>query len=198
MIKLLIALHLLLGYLQETSNQEAIKAANPVSAQVKIENVVDKRPNVKGVPLSDDVLDYMYEMSIKYDVAYSLLLSLADVESSFNPKAVSSANCVGLLQLRPSTAKRIAKDLGVKKYNLKNPKDSILFGTYYIDYLRDQWLSKGYSEEDAYVLTIISYNRGIAGANEWVKEHGFKNKYYEKIDKKKEYYERLINEQNYN
>jgi soluble lytic murein transglycosylase-like protein len=198
MIKLLIALHLLLGYLQETSNQEAIKAANPVSAQVKIENVVDKRPNVKGVPLSDDVLDYMYEMSIKYDVAYSLLLSLADVESSFNPKAVSSANCVGLLQLRPSTAKRIAKDLGVKKYNLKNPKDSILFGTYYIDYLRDQWLSKGYSEEDAYVLTIISYNRGIAGTSEWVKEYGFKNKYYEKVDRKKEYYERLINEQNYN
>lgn len=199
MIKLLIALYLLVVSFEE-DNKQAAEAANPV--EIKSIEVVEKievelRPHIPDIPLSNDVLDYMYEVSKEYDIAYSLVLAMADVESTFRTDVISVAGCIGLMQLSPNTAEWIASELAIEQYDLQDARTSILFGVYYLDYLRDQWLGRGYSEEDAYVMTIISYNRGEAGAKKWVSEQGFNNKYYEKVNEKKEFYEGLIYEQNH-
>lgn len=53
--------------------------------------------------------------SVKYDVEPELLFSLMFVESSFNTKAISSADCVGLMQINYDVWK---EELKLNKYKM--------------------------------------------------------------------------------
>ena len=55
----------------------------------------------------------IYEESMNYNVDYRLILAIAKIESNFRHNAVSSKGARGLLQVKPSLAKFIARDIGM-------------------------------------------------------------------------------------
>lgn len=202
MAKMLIALLILLGSTVEPQEPMNSKEANPVIVEVKKPVPIPVKYEVKSeisdkkvskpkskkkesesskysnIPLDKKIIAYAVKQSEEYDFSVELLFALMKVESNFNPIAVSSTNDVGLTQINKRTAKWIASQLGVSKYNLKNPYTSIDFSLFYLNYLRDKLRSKGLSEEMVFEYTVISYNRGEAGAKRYIRKYGTENNSY--------------------
>ncbi len=62
-----------------------------------------------------------------------LIACIIEVESSFRVNAVSEKGAVGLMQVKPSVANSIAKEV-IKNgsFDLHDPEDNIALGTYYL------------------------------------------------------------------
>lgn len=80
-------------------------------------------------------------------VSPALVLAVISVESSGDPKAVSSAGAQGLMQLMPATADRF----GVE--DAMEPEDNIAGGVAYLDWLMGQF------EADP-IIVLAGYNAG--------------------------------------
>lgn len=95
-----------------------------------------------------------------------LILALIRQESLFNPQARSPASALGLMQLLPSTASRIARQIGVSppsNEQLLQPEINLALGT---QYLRD--LLQRYSND--WLKAIAAYNAGEGAVDRWEKE----------------------------
>lgn len=95
-----------------------------------------------------------------------LVLALIRQESLFDTRARSSAAALGLMQLLPSTAKRIAKQLGMSSpspQTLFEPEVNLALGT---QYLKD--LLQRYSNN--WFKAIAAYNAGESAVDRWEKE----------------------------
>lgn len=109
--------------------------------------------------------------SKKYNIDHAVILAMIRAESYYIPHAISPAGARGLMQLMPATAKGIARNLKIKKYNLLNPKTSIKFGTDYIS-----WLNKYYRGQFEYI--VAGYNAGAGNVNKWKEKYkGFSKDY---------------------
>jgi len=93
----------------------------------------------------------------------AIIISLLKEESYFNPKAVSSSNACGLMQLLPSTAAHIAGKKGILyagRGSLFNPETNIRLGSTYLRYLYDQTGSM--------LFAVASYNAGPGAVQGWI------------------------------
>lgn len=150
---------------------------------VEVEDV--KRPYTPSIPLPSSVLDFAWECSNKYGISYTLGLSVLKTESDFDINLVSKTNDVGIAQINKRTAKWIASELKMNTYDLRDPKTNIEFMFFYLNYLRNYWKQHGLSNEQTFELTVISYNRGIEGAKNYIKRHGYQNIYLQKVKENK-------------
>lgn len=89
----------------------------------------------------------LMEVAAKYRLPVKLLTAIAQVESGFDPFAVSPKGAIGIMQLMPSTAKLV----GVKEP--LNPLENIEGGAKYLRMLLDK-----YSGD--LVLALAAYNAG--------------------------------------
>ncbi|MBN2035489.1 MAG: transglycosylase SLT domain-containing protein [Chitinispirillaceae bacterium] len=109
---------------------------------------------------------YYREMVVKqaqqWNVDPCLIWAVIRQESVFNAQVVSPAGAIGLMQIMPSTGKEISRELHhpFTRDSLNNPGCNILFGTYYLRKLLDQ-----FNENEA--LAVASYNGGPLNAKEW-------------------------------
>ena len=95
-----------------------------------------------------------------------LILALIRQESLFDPQARSPAAALGLMQLLPSTASRVAKQIGISPPSgeqLFQPEINLVLGT---QYLKD--LLQRYSND--WFKAIAAYNAGEAAVDRWEKE----------------------------
>ena len=105
------------------------------------------RSLVAAVPkISTDVRGLVNEAAKNYDVNPLLVDSLIQVESNYNPLAVSPKGAQGLMQLMPGTAQRF----GVT--DSFDPKQNIEAGVRYLKLLQDTF------QDDR--LAIAAYNAG--------------------------------------
>lgn len=81
-------------------------------------------------------------------------------ESSLNSQAKSSSNALGIAQILPSTWEFISNKLNKPSISPYNAEYSIMYGAYYMKYLRDNWKFKR-PEKDRYQLSLASYNAGL-------------------------------------
>lgn len=98
----------------------------------------------------------------------AFIASIIRVESRFNPNAVSRRGAVGLMQILPSTAEFIAKNLGVKNFSIEmlfEPSLNIKFGCYYL-----QFLGKKFEGERA---VLSAYNAGEGVVRAWLKNEEY-------------------------
>lgn len=98
----------------------------------------------------------------------SLLYAVARHESSFVPSATSGAGAIGLVQLLPTVARRIAGLYGRRKPRaraLRRPKVSLPLGAWYLAEL-NQFL------QDSHPLVTAAYNAGPYAVRRWIKRIG--------------------------
>lgn len=86
-------------------------------------------------------------------------------ESRGRPNAVSGKGATGLMQVMPATAKEIAKELGVKDYDLKDPETNMQFGQHYLNKML-----KLFGGDEA--LALAAYNAGPGKVRAWVNKWG--------------------------
>lgn len=97
----------------------------------------------------------------------ALLLAVMRQESAFDAEAVSSAGARGLMQLMPSTAKMLAKDLGLPYApdKLSDPHYNMRLGSHYLSSIISDF-------NDSYVMGIAAYNAGPSRVRAWIKAYG--------------------------
>jgi len=112
-----------------------------------------------------------------YRLPPALIKALIAAESSFNPKAISPAGAIGLMQLMPATAKAMHIN------NPFSPRQSIYGGTRYIRTLANQFNGN-------LVPTIASYNAGPGAVKKYggVPPYTETQQYVEKVLKIYRYY----------
>ncbi len=102
----------------------------------------------------------IYDESRKYSIDYRLILAVMKVESNFRNEAISSKGARGLLQVKPSLAKYIAKDTGIhigeEASSLHEPEKNIKIGVNY--------LSKLIGMFDSLASALHAYNVGPSKA----------------------------------
>jgi len=91
--------------------------------------------------------DVIQEAAVVHDVDPRLIRSVMQMESAFNPFAVSRAGALGLMQLMPE----LATELDVA--DPFDPRENIMAGTQYLRRLLDQYNGN-------ITLTLASYNAG--------------------------------------
>lgn len=95
-----------------------------------------------------------------YDPVF--LLAVIKTESRFNPKAKGSAGELGLMQIKPDTAKWICKKSGFKWKGaaaLKDPVYNVQIGALYFKYLKKSLKSKSAHYINAYNMGINNLQR---------------------------------------
>lgn len=102
-----------------------------------ISHVQDQNVNLEEDELKT-IAEMVYDESIKCGVDYRLVLAIMKVESNFKQNAVSEQGARGLLQVKPSLAKYIAPDAGVKwrgDKTLDEPDKNIKIGVHFFSKL---------------------------------------------------------------
>lgn len=168
-------------------------ASNPVPSPVPSPKhfvaKASQKPKIKDLPLPAEVDKYLWKKSRESGFSYYLLLAIAKQESNLDITCVSSTGDYGLLQINKRTAKGIAVELGLKKYNLMDYKTSIDFSLYHLSGMRAYWDKKGYKGKSLERMILLSYHRGIVGAKRYVKKHGRNNAYVQNIENYKKQFE---------
>jgi soluble lytic murein transglycosylase-like protein len=102
----------------------------------------------KGRALPPAEIEKLVEQTAKrYNVDAKLIQAVIQVESDYNPQALSNKGAMGLMQLIPSTAQRF----GVQ--NAYNPKQNIEGGVNYLKYLLNLF-------NGDLSLSLAAYNAG--------------------------------------
>ena len=116
-----------------------------------------------------DFVSVIMRESERQNVDPYWVLSLIRQESAFNPGAVSSANAYGLMQLLPTTARSVSREMKLRSpatSHLQDPNLNIRLGTrYFADLLKK---FGGQME-----MALASYNAGPERVQEWVNEGGY-------------------------
>ena len=146
--------------------KQDIQEEKPQIIQALEENLADDIDEIKKEAInlkskidlkaqSANVEEIIEAISDKYDIDSDFIKAIIKQESGFNERATSKKGAMGLMQLMPSTAKR----LGIK--DAYNPWENIEGGTKYLKGLLDKY-------DNNKELALAAYNAG-SGA---VKKYG--------------------------
>ncbi len=108
--------------------------------------------------------DLVAEQAATYKVDPLLVLALIRQESSFDPRAQSGAQAMGLTQIVPSTAQNIASRLGRDDFALRDlfkPDVSVEFGTWFIAQLLGEYKGRVFP-------SLAAYNAGGGNVARWL------------------------------
>jgi soluble lytic murein transglycosylase len=103
------------------------------------------------------VVNTVCDQSKQRDLDYRLALAVIKVESNFKRDVVSSKGARGLFQIKPSLARYIAKDAGVKWDGtrcLHEPDNNIKLGIYH--------LSRLVEDCESLSAALLAYNAGTS------------------------------------
>ncbi|RUO27099.1 DUF3393 domain-containing protein [Aliidiomarina minuta] len=145
-----------------------------VSNHLQQQSLDDRRIYAVQTPLVDNHLklrqlqfsEYVLASAQQYQVSPALVYAVIEVESSFNPYAVSHANAFGLMQVVPATAGRdvfekVKKIAGEPtRQQLFQPDFNIDIGSAYLYLLDDLYLPRVLNPQSRRYAMISAYNGG--------------------------------------
>ena len=118
----------------------------PTSSNYKI--YIREKP---GRSLNSDVTrqydQIITEAAERHGVSFSLLKAMIKIESDFNPRAISRAGAMGLMQIMPENIKNL------KIKDPFDPRENIMGGTRYLKQMIDRFNGK-------LPLALAAYNAG--------------------------------------
>lgn len=147
--------------------------ADVVASQrdAKLSLVFGKAASYRGVPL-DDVAFPSYGVpnfdALPHSASRSVVYAIARQESAFDPKAVSSAGAMGLMQMIASTARHTAYQHGVAfdlSRMISEPAFNAKLGAAHLGILLGEY-------RGAYLLTFAAYNAGGGRVKQWIDAYG--------------------------
>ena len=102
------------------------------------------------------------EYSFHYGLDRSLVLAIVKVESNFNSRAVSEANCKGLMQISEQTFVYVCKmyNLSFSYNEVFRPEVNLNVGCAYLNYLFQRFSSKN--------EVLCAYNAGEGRVSSWL------------------------------
>ncbi|MCZ2203824.1 lytic transglycosylase domain-containing protein [Bartonella sp. A05] len=98
----------------------------------------------------------------------ALVYAIARQESEFNPTATSKAGAQGILQLLPTTAKKLANKHSIAWSQQKFRNDAsynAMLGAHFLNEQLERF-------NGSYILAFIGYNAGPRRVNEWIERYG--------------------------
>ncbi len=148
---------ILAGFARADAWYEAIVAATHMEKNGQMSHVVAER-----VRYPRAYWDLFHSASTRLALDPYLVLALARQESLFNPRATSSSNARGLMQLIPSTAKKMASQNGIdpEAVRLYDPSVNVELGTSYLKNLFEMF------NGDAF-RAVAAYNAGENAVSRW-------------------------------
>lgn len=102
-----------------------------------------------------DMASLIFEVARRYEVSPEMILAVIRIESSFDANALSDKGAVGLMQILPSTAQEIARELRMEwpgEEILRDPSANIEMGTYYLTKLLGRFNDLS--------IALAAYNHG--------------------------------------
>jgi soluble lytic murein transglycosylase len=102
------------------------------------------------------------------EVERAVVYAIARQESAFNPRDVSAANAIGLMQVTPEAGRYIAK-----KFNVGYDQKRLMHDDVYNMQIGAAELSDDISSyRGSYILAFAGYNAGRGRVKEWVERYG--------------------------
>lgn len=100
-------------------------------------------------------------------IARGLLHAMMRQESGFDPDARSRTGAIGVMQLLPSTARRVAEEMGdsCRADRLHVPTNNLELGAHYLAKLLTMF-------RGSVVLAVAAYNAGPKAVGHWLKQAG--------------------------
>ncbi|MFT4712275.1 MAG: soluble lytic murein transglycosylase-like protein [Candidatus Azotimanducaceae bacterium] len=115
-------------------------------------HILAKRPITNGGPRRFN--QFISAAANQYNVDPALIEAVIQVESAFNPNAVSKKGATGLMQLMQGTAKQY------KVKNRFNPKENIYAGVKHLRYLLNRF-------DGEVPLVLAAYNAGATAVDKY-------------------------------
>lgn len=135
----------------------------------KIERIIVRFNPAMARHLRNEIVNLVYEMSIKYpNIDVDLICATITHESgrTWDPKALSKAGAMGLMQIMPATGKWLAQFEGIEWTNaeeiLYDPVLNIRLGTRYLSALVETYDIEG---------GLAAYNGGSRRARMWLSKN---------------------------
>ena len=99
-----------------------------------------------------------------------LVAGLIREESLFSARVISPVGAIGLMQLMPATAKKVARQLGLldsdyDPQGLYKPERNIQLGTYYLGQLLNEF-------QGNIIYSVAAYNAGPQAVKRWIAQNG--------------------------
>jgi len=142
--------------------QRAISLSWGISSKNRHDSI---SPSLAEILFPKPYVEKAIQESSQYNLSPYLVMGLMRQESAFNKRVVSSANAIGLMQLLPSTATRVARSMRAElpdRNDLKKPAVNIQLGVKYLSGLLGDF-------DDNIVFALASYNAGPTKVRQWMK-----------------------------
>ncbi len=148
----------LAGYARADAWYDAIVTATHMEKSGQISHAIAER-----VRYPRAYWDLFQPASARLALDPYLVLALARQESLFNPKATSSSNARGLMQLIPSTADKMAAQVGVDRGTMRlyDPSVNVQLGTAYLKNLFAMFNGDAFH-------AVAAYNAGENAVTKWI------------------------------
>lgn len=149
---LLVAAGFTVGIRYEARREsQSAKSATVAVQQLKIRHLQEEalrlrtalllRDNLEAVRVRlpratyQEMVEAISDASLRYEVLPETILAVIRIESGFDVNATSEAGAVGLMQILPSTAEEVARELRIEwggGEQLRDPALNIRLGTHYL------------------------------------------------------------------
>ncbi|MCX5804936.1 MAG: lytic transglycosylase domain-containing protein [Proteobacteria bacterium] len=152
------------------------KSAGQERIVKKITEYMEKEDATVSDDELKDVATMIYKESGQNNLDYRLILAIMKIESNFKHKAVSSKGARGLLQVKPSHAKFIARDMGIAWHGAKTldePDKNIKIGIHFFSELMEDFENIN--------MALHAYNMGPTRLKEIMSEKSKQEKGFSKL-----------------
>jgi soluble lytic murein transglycosylase-like protein len=190
------------------SNAESTTSTYQIDSREIRERIKDreeveqkKQEEVKStyydIPLSEDIQDYIFQISNQYDIPSNLIIALVDIETggtfdnTLRSKNDNGSSDWGLCQLNSYYHDYFGDLIGEKDFDAGNAYHNLHAGVAYLSVLRDSYKGE-YTNYELMTRYLNSYNMGVAGYKRYIEDTGkISRSYSERILSKKEDYKLL-------
>lgn len=157
--------------LESEAQVAALTAVAERRRDAKVSLTLGKLASYRGVTIDDAAFPAFgipQFAALPGSASRSIVYAIARQESAFDPKAVSSAGAMGLMQMIASTARQTARQTGVDfdmKRMIDEPAFNARLGAAHLGILLGE-------HKGSYILTFAAYNAGGKRVKEWIDAYG--------------------------
>ena len=112
--------------------------------------------------------EYVEQYAEQYELEPALVFAVIKTESSFRADAISSVGAIGLMQIMPSTAEKLAKRLGEEtptEAELREPETNVRYGCAMLAWMRGEFGSMN--------TVLAAYNAGWGNVSKWLADEAY-------------------------